>query len=276
MSLSGAAVAVAPGPGQLHLYTITVSHFCEAARWALQAGGVDFTEQTALPGLHMVLLPARPAESYAAEPAARYSTPFACSADGRFLPDSWSIVELCTGRGLLRGAPGVSAGVRQRLDQDVGPAVRTVVYSRTLVPGSRFLADIAAQASTGQSWAWWLAGGVISKQIRARLVRDDAYVLAAEARLQAAREFLEAELRLGEDESAWDTRLTPTTLAVCALYAPMVSAPGYMLGTGMSVPALHTMPVPMQELVAAHRATRLGRYVLKMYELHRAKSGSKL
>lgn len=39
----------------LKLYTFTISHFSEKARWGLDFAGLDFTEKALLPGPHLVV-----------------------------------------------------------------------------------------------------------------------------------------------------------------------------------------------------------------------------
>ena len=102
--------------GKPVLHVIIGSHYCEAARWGLQAAGVDFDEHGYLPGLHLLLAPKKPDHEGKV-------TPYLFSDKG-FFSDSRSI--LCE-----RAARGhVPEEVYQLCQMHVAVSIRAIMYSK--------------------------------------------------------------------------------------------------------------------------------------------------
>ena len=115
---NGGSSAAGGGEGG-RLYVLGVSHYCESARWALQASGKsNVSEIGALPGLHRVVFPTKPGDP-------NKVTPFLMTREGEVIGSSWDILSWC-GRGT------VPDDVKSCIDESIGPAVRSVFYSYSL------------------------------------------------------------------------------------------------------------------------------------------------
>jgi len=108
------------------LVTITLSHFCEKARWGLERAGVAFQEDRHAPGLHALAVRRR---------GGRHATPLLATADGSIEGSSqilqWADARAAPGRELYPHDPAARAAVlslEQEFDDDLGPHVRRVIY----------------------------------------------------------------------------------------------------------------------------------------------------
>mmetsp|Transcript_16813 Transcript_16813/g.42684 ORF Transcript_16813/g.42684 Transcript_16813/m.42684 type:complete len:255 (+) Transcript_16813:28-792(+) len=251
---------MAPANTKVTLYTIPVSHYCEVARWALHASKTPFTEKTALPGLHALLLPGNPT----GEGRAKYSVPYVRidGPDGtRWLSNSWDILEFCG----LGDSPDPE--IKKLLNEVVSVAVRPIVYEHLLE--SKQVGDIVAQASLVQRVLFFFMGKKVWGVMRKTVVKSDEYVAKNKERLEEARVTLEEHLGLNRPEEEWDLSLSQVGVATCALLFPIAVPAEQLYGGPFKMPPNEENPPGLAKIVNTFRATPLGRYVLKYYAANR-------
>ena len=107
------------------LHSLKFSHYCEAARWALQIAGEPYEEVSYAPGVHMLLAPTG-SKKEVPKGSTKTSLPFLELKDGTSYSDSFQIVN--------KFVPGqsISEEMQDLLDNKVGPTTRTIVYSYLL------------------------------------------------------------------------------------------------------------------------------------------------
>eukprot|EP01062_Namystynia_karyoxenos_P000500 TRINITY_DN10175_c0_g1_i1.p2 TRINITY_DN10175_c0_g1~~TRINITY_DN10175_c0_g1_i1.p2 ORF type:complete len:290 (+),score=67.75 TRINITY_DN10175_c0_g1_i1:85-954(+) len=265
------------GDGPDVLYTIPFSHFCEAARWAMQANNSFFVERRYLPGLHAMASPiprlrrgccgCGGSEVYSRGPAG--STPLLVAANGRILAnDSWAILEMHAGP--------VPERTKELLDKIVGPVARLWVYSYLLRDDydehwCKFVSTgCEAVVPAWQRCLFSLRGfrRTVAGKMWAFMVRSDAHVAEQTRRL---REVLpELEALLPSLDAAPGTPLSAPAIALAALFAPLVCPPEYDLAwAGNPVFPYEELPGDLRQGVAGWRATAVGQWVLRTYAARR-------
>jgi len=232
----------------------------------------EFTEISALPGYHLLRLPTplvSQDESSAQtqrEKLPSKPTPFMRLSDGSWIRGSLDILAFCR-------IPGPELTDEDVADiQELGVHVRVLAYNTLLVEGSTALSDVAKQMSWVQSLVWLMAGNTITAKLKKGLKINDENAAKAGMRIASLRGQFEKKLGIeNKTEGAWDLSVTPLSLAVAALYAPLVQPVGYAKGCykNLVFPELETLPIPYQEAVRKYRGTKLGKWTMAMYERHR-------
>jgi glutathione S-transferase len=279
------------------LVTLPYSHFCEVARWGLEASGEQFTEFKLPVGPHFLFVPllrlvffafgerggARAATSFPGSDMTHpwwhlaglrtlrrlCGLPLYITSDARCVTDSWSILEHAGFR--------VDDATRLALDGGLGPDVRRLAYRAILThaphiyrelqscdPLAMLLFDVSERVCG------------VSRALRASLgIDDDALATRSIERLKAA--FAEAsdtlltDPFLGSGGGALD--FGGADLAWASLAAPLFMPPHYSGGAVTRVPDFAAELPPGAELVTLAdelRGTRAGKHVLRCYvELRR-------
>jgi glutathione S-transferase len=109
------------------LYVFTISHYCEKARWALDACGIDYVLKPLAPGLH-----ARMAKKLGVDGR---SVPFLKTGDG-VIHGSSSIVdwaEKTSGKSLTPADAEAGRAIETRLDDTLGVHIRRYFYSEAIL-----------------------------------------------------------------------------------------------------------------------------------------------
>lgn len=161
-----------------HLYVLAPSHYCERARWALDAVGPSYVEERWAVGLHV--------------PQARRLAPSSA------LPILTVGREVVQGSGAIldwTGMPGGAPGVERRFEDVIGVLVRQFIYAATLhVPGSG-VRDVlfdglpARQARFGR-----LVWPVTRRLMRVGMKARPELLPEVERRLEAELDWFESEL----------------------------------------------------------------------------------
>lgn len=248
----------------IRLYTFTLSHFCEKARWALDRAGADYREIILLPGFHRRRL--RALGGGGQVPV------LTCGA--RVVDGSGAIIDFADSLG---GVPPLSPGgvppltpsdptLRAEaleweayLDRELGTTLRRALYFH-LLDHPRVL--VPAWSSGGPFWApvvyrlaWPRAVRVLKRALDIDATtarRDEQRMLAAFERVNqhlATREFL-----VGHAFSRAD-------LTLAALSAPLLRPSQH---PWRSPEALEQLPV-VGELARRLRDTRAGKHVAASY-----------
>jgi hypothetical protein len=258
----------------LLLYTIPFSHYCELARWSLQRANVPFVERPYLPGLH--ILPVSQARWEVGGGFAS-STPLLVRESSSLFgffglgkqmigADSWSIAQFAeaqhaasTGRPVeeVHAVPvsilvvssdtllfallaKVPETLRRLLDETLGPAARTWVYSYFLAENEqgqrgcgRELAALCEQEvlPSFQRLLWSKARDQIAASMHASMVQDEKYVSDCVAKIDAAVAELDTLVdRLGPWDGAATAAPSITQLAIASVCYPLVFPPQSLSG----------------------------------------------
>lgn len=236
------------------LITLTVSHFCEKARWALERARIPFVEER-----HMPLFHALPAYR-----AGRRRTLPVLVTEDEVYPDSTDILALADR--VLSGAlyHGEAAELEDRFDEQLGPHTRRFVYHHTLDDGPRVLKlsalGVPAVERVGATVAWPL----IRRAMRRGMRIDEAGAERSLRRIERTFELV-AERLADERPYLCGDRFSAADLAFAALAAPVVLPAGY----GVPLPGIEELPPVFVEHVRRFRDTPAGRFALRMYEQER-------
>lgn len=238
------------------LVTITFSHYCEKARWALQRAGVAFVEDGHLPLFHF------PAVRRAGAPR---TVPALVTADG-VLGDSTDILRWIDARApedrRLYPEPvaAEALALEERFDADLGPATRRWAYGFLLREPAliRELCESGAPAWERRAlpWIFPLARVLMRKGMRI----DDAGVERSRRKIEEV--FADVDARLADGRRyLTGERLTAADITFAALAAPAVGPAEY----AVPFPAIERYPAAIQAEIAAWRARPAGAFALRLY-----------
>jgi glutathione S-transferase len=252
-------------PGTRRLITITASHYCEKARWALDRAGVEYAEEGHYPNAHYL------ASFWVARTP---MVPILVDA-GKVITDSTAIlhhvdslidknVRLFPGEPIAREVERLE----DRFDEVLGPATRLWAYwhwfDRT--------ADLLRYAGHGTPrLERALAPFVVGAMKRMSSWRLAINQQSADKALATIRTmFAEVGARVdGGQRFLVGDRFSAADLAFAALAAPVLLPPGY----GVPAPAPEEAPLPMRVEIERLRATQAGEFALRLYaeERHRSR-----
>ena len=243
------------------LITIRASHFCEKARWALERAGVGYREEAHPPLLHLL----------ATVPRGGRSVPMLVTPHG-VLKDSVAILRHADRLGPIekRLYPQDSAPLAEveapakRFDDDLGPAVRRVLYDYILgLP--ELENEVLPLASLAiERLAFKPLQPFVAKGMRRSLRIDDAGVARSRVKLAAVLDDTDALLADGRAFLLGD-RFSAADLTLAALLGPAVYAPQY----GCPLPPWHRLPAAARAEIEAIQQRPTGRFVLRMFQRER-------
>jgi glutathione S-transferase len=245
------------------LITIPISHYCEKARWVLDATGVRYLEEPHAPVAHL----------RATRAVGGRTVPLLVHGD-RVFRDSSDIArhaeELAPpGRGLVPAAGEERArvlAIEDELDETLGVDARLLRYWYQLRD------DEPARALVGQMMGLrsTLARRVAARLFRALIFRR--YKVNAETARRAEVRVRATFTRLGdglrEDGAGYlvGGRFTLADLTFAALSAPLLGPPEHPVTgrfKGMPIPALDALRTELS-------TTPAGRHALRVYREHRS------
>ncbi len=251
----------APMPPPPRLVTITFSHYCEKARWALDRAGVDYTEDGHLP--LFAWLPALR--------AGRVRTVPSLVTAGGCITDSTDILRWVDRQGgapplFPAGDPDVDE-LEDRFDTRLGPHSRRVAYGY-LLPAIRDVLGDAPGVPPLEVKAAKLLAPAIAALMKRGLKVTPAGVARSRERL--ADIFTEVEVRLADGRRyLTGDRFTAADLTFAALATPVL-LPGELAGF---IPMQH-IPPAMADDVDRQRATVAGQFAMRLYREDRGTPGS--
>lgn len=240
------------------LVTISFSHFCEKARWALDRARVPYRESAHLPAFHA--LPVKRA-------GGKRATPTLVTGDG-VLNDSTDILAWCDRQRPEAALYGQSAEERREIlaledlfDEQLGPHVRRWAYFHLLQERRAIMSMFAVQADVpsfekaAMRAVFPAVRAMMRKAMnidaegaaRSRRKVDEVFATVA-ARLADGRRYL-----VGESFTAAD-------LTFAALAAPGVLPEGLAL----RYPAVDELPEEAATQVRAWRAHPAGEFALRV------------
>jgi glutathione S-transferase len=241
----------------LRLITVSFSHFCEKARWALDRADLAYREESHVP---MISWPA----TFGA--GGGRTVPVLVAPD-RVLPDStdilrWVDEQSHAPRLFPHGDEGAEvARWEDDFDRGLGPASRRMVYAHVLARpelGRKLLGSAGGRWQRRVSDAIYpLLGGMIRRGLgvnpagvlRSRHVVEDTFARVAE-RLAGGRRYLVGD------------RLTAADLTFAALATPVLAPEPFVAA---HLAELGEMPAELAAMVAHYRATPAGEFALRLY-----------
>ncbi len=243
------------------LVTIPISHYCERARWALDHAGVDYDEEQ-----HLQVFSRRVTRRLGGG-----TVPVLVLAD-RVLADSGEIVRFASEQtgGSLYPTDQAERAEAERLERELsgelGVESRRIAYSWFLrIPGvARYNAGRAPRLEAAVLRVLFpLAGSFIARKLQVTpekvergMGRVDRVFDEIAERLSDGRPYLAGE------------RFGAVDLTFAALAAPCVVPAEY----GTPLPGLEALPPEAAARVRAWREHPAGRFALRMYRQHRARS----
>jgi glutathione S-transferase len=246
------------------LWHISISHYNEKVRWALDHKGIPYRPRAPIPGAHMAVA--------AWLTRGRHYTFPVIDLDGERIGDSSEIIGALEER---RPEPALypfdpaerrhALALEDWFDEQLGPYVRRFVFHELLRDPDRF-AEVAGQAAPR---AFELMGPVGQGVARALIgtryrARDDAAAERALAKVLAGFDRLEAEL--GEGDYLVGEAFGVADLTAASLLYPLVLPPeGYL--------TVDRMPEPVERLRTELRGRRGYRWTEEMFRRHRRLAG---
>jgi glutathione S-transferase len=249
-------------PARVVLHQFVSSHFNEKARWALDWKGVPHRRHTYFPGPHA--LPIQRLSGQRATPVLEL--------DGEVIAGSARILAALERRfperPLLPEDPKLAERARAleaHFDAEVGPAVRTAVFSVLIHEPSQLCRTFSKGKPAGSS-ALYRAAFPLTKPLIARAngVVDPANVERAFATSEAALDRVAREV--GPSGQLVGDRFSLADLACAALLAPLVS-PDH---PDMSQP--HPRPARIEQFLARFASHPGAAWVHEQYRKHRPPS----
>jgi glutathione S-transferase len=241
------------------LITIPYSHFCEKARWALDACGVSYVEDAHLPVFHRL-----------ATLRARAHRTVPALVDGRtVVPDSTEIIAWAD-----RKRPGMllpprdpdradALGIEDYLDRQLGPATRRWVFFHLL--DRKELVDFYVRGVP----RWQAKGLRATWPLAIRLIRRDLKIhrdTEEQARAQIDAVFGDIGGLLGDGRRYLiGDRFTVADLTFAALAAPVLLPEDY----GVPLPPLEAFDAAARAQIETWRRSPPGQFALRLYAEHR-------
>jgi glutathione S-transferase len=248
---------------RLHrLVTISFSHYCEKARWALDLTRTPYEEEPYVPMVHLV----------GTLPRGGRSTPLLVAPDGRRLVDSTDILRYLDDRnpGALypREHRDEIEALEDLLDEQVGPHTRRLAYHALLADGGAVTPLIRSSSRGWQRIAAPVLGRVLPPALRRALRITDEGAARSRAKLDAALDTLDARL---SDERRYlvGDQATAADLTLAALLAPVLRPPEQPV-TGRVEPTGSTPT--LDALVETYRTRPSGQLALRLYREERPPS----
>jgi len=241
----------------MRLIAIPLSHYCERARWALEWGGLSFTEERHLPMFH--LRPVRRA-------GGRHSTPVLVTRDGQCLTDSADIVRFADAEGARPLYPK-DPSIRENIEElEAEIAARFGVETRRrayydLTPLKSLMLRYGNQGVPAhQRFALRLGYRFAIARMCKALKVDAEHIERGRATIDAMFAKIGEILADGRRYLFGDA-FTAADLTFAAMAAPILGPPEY----GVALPGLSELPSSVREEVENYRSLPAGKFVLRLY-----------
>jgi len=225
------------------LLTITLSHYCEKARWGLERAGVAYREERHAPGFHALAV---------RRAGGGRSTPALVTSDG-VIGDSTDIL-------LWANARAEVLALEDRFDEELGPHARRAIYFHML-PSRKLTLPLMTHGVPRHERALLpVVYGLLSRLMRSSMRIDAAGAQRSSDRLMGVMDEVSKRLADGRRYLAGD-RFGAADITFAALAAPVVCAPGY----GVPLPRVEELPASAAALIRRVQDTPAGVFCLRMY-----------
>jgi glutathione S-transferase len=247
------------------LVTISISHYCEKARWALDRAGIAYDERRHLPAIHRVAVK---------RAGGRLTAPVLVCDDGTVIDESSDIVVYAdgrapTGRGMIPTDPVLAAEARtlaDDFDARLGPATRLWVYHQMFDYPELVQVSMTDGVSAWQRHTFRYGNKAIAFAVAKVLKVNDENAVAAERTFRAIYAEVDERLADGRRYLVGDA-FSIADLTFAALSAPLIAPPQY----GVRLPAVQELPPGMRPTVEELRATPAGEHALRMFATERTR-----
>ncbi|MFN0252950.1 MAG: glutathione S-transferase family protein [Kofleriaceae bacterium] len=242
---------------RVKLITIPFSHYCEKARWALDACRVAYDEDGHLPLFHYVAV------------RGKKSVPILVAGRAR-LTDSTDIVAWADAKkpGTLLPADARTRDEALALEDDfdctLGPATRRWAYFQ-LLPRKDLDDVLVRGVPRWQVIALGVTRPIAVNMLRRGLKIDEAGAERSRQKIEDTFDAVDQRLSDGRPYLAGD-RFSVADLAFAALASPILFPRQHPIG----LPPVDTLAPLARSQVEAWRDRPAGRHGLAMYERHRA------
>lgn len=243
----------------MKLITISISHYVEKVKWALKRSGLEYEEESHIPGLHV------PVTLWHTRGAHR-ATPVLID-HGEVIADSTAILRhLATRHGQNWLYPSADVlELEERFDRNIGPHTRRFIYQQ-LFENKLSVAEIFNQ-EVAAPWQKAILP-FVAPVIKEIMIRDMAINPRS---AETSRRVFEAEFefvaeRLSDGRKYLSGNLlTAADITFAALAAPVLLPAGY----GARLPKLEEADDKTRKIIEGYRATPAGQFVLRLYEQER-------
>ncbi len=244
----------------LRLYTFTISHFSEKARWALDLNQLEYTEQALLPGPHMFTIRRRSKKS---------SVPL-LEHDKKVVHGSSAILDYLEKElGAKRiAAPPAAADraleLEELVDRAFGLGTQRIFYASFLETPDAVI-DMWTQGAPAWGRTFYKLGfGFVAQAVRRMYTIEP--VAVEEAKDLFRRAFDTTDAALAKSPYLLGDAPTRADITVASLLAPLCRPPEHRLKWPT------TMPGELAEFVREFEGRPTSEHVLRMYREHRSLS----
>jgi glutathione S-transferase len=247
------------------LVTMPFSHFCEKARWALDATGTPYTEEGHVPGMHRFAVRRAGSQSTT-------SVPLLVTDAGEVLTQSPDIVRFADEaaapeRKLLPVDPGARAqaeALEKRFDDDLGPHIRRFVYFHLLPRRRETFRLFDIQTPRAERLLVRVAFPALRRFMKKMMRIDEAGARKSLDRMDRVFDDVGALLGDGRRYLAGD-RFSSADLTFAALSAPLVLPPEHPVIGGSSAIRVDELPAELASAARRLQATPAGAFAARVY-----------
>lgn len=245
------------------LVTMPFSHFCEKARWALDATGVAYDEEGHVPGFHRLAV---------RRAGGRSSVPVLVTEAGHVLTQSADIVRFADAeapaeRKIVPEEPRARAraqALEKHLDEDFAPHVRRFAYFHLLPRRSATFRLFDLRTPAAERIGVRVVFPLLRRAMKRMMRIDEPHAMASRDKTRAVFDEVEGLLRDGRPFLTGD-RLSSADIAFAAFSAPVVlpaEHPVMGAGAGVSVEAL---PEALAAEIRLLQTSPGGRFAARLY-----------
>jgi glutathione S-transferase len=245
------------------LVTISISHYCEKARWALDRAGIAYDERRHLPAIHRFAVK---------RAGGRQTAPVLVCSDGTVIDESSDIVVYADGRapegrGSILADPTLAAEARalaDDFDARLGPATRLWVYHQMFDYPELVQVSMTDGVPTWQRHTFRYGNKAVAFAVAKVLGVNDENAVAAERTFREIYADVDDRLADGRRFLVGDA-FSIADLTFAALSAPLIAPPEY----GVRLPTVDELPPGMRPTVEELRETPAGQHALRMFREER-------
>ncbi len=245
----------------MRLITISISHYVEKVKWALERAKLPYTEESHIPGLHAAVTLWHTRGRHRATPV--------LIDNGEVIPDSTAILQHLATRYAqtwLYDHPEALA-LEERFDANIGPHTRRYIY-RQLFDNDLSLAELFSQSvvPAWQTKMLPLAAPVLKAGMIAEMAIYHDEAERSRLVFEAEFEYVGRLLQDGRPFLCGDS-LTAADLAFAALAAPVILPREY----GARLPDLNSVKSgsSLQGIIEGYRKSAAGEFVQRLYRDYR-------
>jgi glutathione S-transferase len=245
------------------LVTMPPSHFCEKARWSLEAAGVPFHEEAHVPGWHLFVV---------RRLGGRGSVPVLVLDGGRVLDDSPDIVQYADAEAPAAKklfpfggrARDEALALERHLDVEFAPHVRRFAYFHLLPHGERAIGLFREGTSPREFAVAQAVFPALRALMKRRMRIDEGGMQRSREKMLRVLDEIGERLRDGRPYLLGD-RFGALDITFASFAAPLCRPPEHpkMKGTAL-------VDGPLGDAIRAVRQHPAGEFALRMYREKRA------